>query len=603
MTSAHKTALATTILTLALAGSHSTSEAQGPPGRPQEPPGQERRRYVLEFNQFGPDASDAVRALGGEIAHEFPQFRMLAAWLPEAARTALQNNPNVSSIEEDPQRFPLADTKPYGISMVQADQVSDAGASNRKVCIIDSGYSLGHPDLPLDVAHGGSVTGVNDSGAGLWSQDGCGHGTHVAGTIAALGNGLGVLGVLPGGGISLHIVRVFGNNCGWAYASDLAAALNQCRVAGANVVNMSLGGSVSSTLERNAFDNAYAAGVLSIAAAGNAGNTAISYPAGYNSVVSVAAVDQNKALASFSQRNADVELAAPGVGVLSTVPWQEQNSLTVGGSVYNGIWMEFAARTTTTGVTGILANGGLCESAGSWGGRIVVCQRGNNTFASKVANVQAGGGVAAVIYNNVPGDLLGTLGSASSTPAIGITQTDGEALIASRIGQVGTFVSFRDETGGGYEAWDGTSMATPHVAGVAALIWSYYPNKTAADVRNALDASAEDLGPAGRDTSFGFGLVRAQAALDALANGSQPPPQPPPVNIVLSATRRGKRVDLSWSGATSSTMDIFRTNQLLVGGTANDGSYSDTIPGKGTYAYTVCQAGTATCSNTVTVVF
>lgn len=61
------------------------------------------------------------------------------------------------------------------------------------------------------------------------------------------------------------------------------------------------------------------------------------------------------------------------------------------------------------------------------------------------------------------------------------------------------------EPGSSYEAWDGTSMSTPHVAGVAALIWSYYPGKTNAQIREALRATAEDLGAAGRDNSFGYG--------------------------------------------------------------------------------------------------
>lgn len=603
MKGVHKTALATTLLTAALAGWHAYPEAQSPPGQTQAP-GQERRRYIVEFNQFGPGASGAVLAAGGDVAHEFPRFRKLAVWLPEPALAALQNNPNVISIEDDPQRFLLAQTVPYGISMVEANQVSymTGNGSDRKICIIDSGYSLGHPDLP----QGGNVTGVDDlapGGAGNWSVDRCGHGTHVAGTIAALGNGVGVLGVLPTNQISLHIVKVFGDSCGWAYSSDLAAALNQCQVAGANVVSMSLGGSVPNNLERDAFDEAFADGLLSVAAAGNAGSTAISYPAGYSSVVSVAAVDQNKALASFSQRNTDVELSAPGVGVLSTVPWVEENSVTVNDVPYNGTWIELSGRTGAGGVTGNLASGGLCDSVGAWAGKVVLCERGILTFSEKVDNVQAGGGLATVVYNNVPGGFLGTLVSPSPMPAMIITQADGQFLLQNRIGQPATFVSYRNETAGGYEAWDGTSMATPHVAGVAALVWSHYPTKTNVQVRNALNASAEDLGLVGRDTSFGYGLVRAKAALDNLSGAVEPPPQPPPPTPpTLSAVRRGKRVDLSWSPSGQGSVDIYR-GQLVIVTTANDGSHTDTISGKGTYSYQVCAAGTSTCSNIVTIVF
>ena len=594
MTGVHKTALATTFLIAVMTGWHAAPNAQGPG----QAPGQERRRYVVEFRQSGPGAAAAVRSAGGEVAHEFPEFRKVAAWLPEPALAVLQNNPNVVGIEVDPERYPFAETVPYGISMVQANQIS-APDTDLKVCIIDSGYSLGHPDLPQT-----GVSGVDDNVAGVWSHDGCGHGTHVAGTIAALGNGTGVVGVEPTGNLGLHIVRVFGDSCGWAYSSDLAAALQKCQAAGAKVVNMSLGGSVPNSLERAAFDAAYAAGVLPIAAAGNGGNTAISYPAGYESVMSVAAVDQTEALASFSQRNADVEIAAPGVGVLSTVPWLELNLVTVDNVTYNGTWIEFSGRTGTGGINGSLVNGGLCDTTGPWAGQIVLCQRGIITFSEKVDNVTASGGRAAVIYNNVPGEFSGLLMTDSTTPAIGITLADGQFLVANKLGQSANFVSYHDDTSGSYEAWDGTSMATPHVTGVAALVWSRNPNKTNAEVRNALNASAKDLGPAGRDTGFGYGLVQAAAADTLLKNGGSPPSQPPPTPpITLNAVRRGKRVDLSWSGAPGTTVDIRRNNSWLLT-TSNDGTHSDSISGKGSFVYQVCPDRTMIgCSNTVTVVF
>ena len=107
---------------------------------------------------------------------------------------------------------------------------------------------------------------------------------------------------------------------GWAYSSSLAAAANQCGDAGANVISMSLGGGRPSKLEMLAFERLQAKGVLSVAAAGNDGTGAILFPAGYPNVLMVGALDQNKAWAPFSQYNHKVELAAPGVGVLSTVP-------------------------------------------------------------------------------------------------------------------------------------------------------------------------------------------------------------------------------------------------------------------------------------------
>ena len=215
---------------------------------------------------------------------------------------------------------------PYGIRMVQADKISSPNAGAVTLCIIDSGYSQQHSDLK------DAVSSSTTTGTGTWNKDSCGHGTHVAGTVAAVGNSEGVIGANPG--VSLHIVKVFGNDslvedgsCNWTYSSTLVAALNACRSNGADVVSMSLGGGARSRTEENAFNTANDAGVLSIAAAGNAGNNTTSYPAGYNSVMSVAAVDANEVKASFSQANKDVEIAAPGVAVLSTTPWVDDNRL------------------------------------------------------------------------------------------------------------------------------------------------------------------------------------------------------------------------------------------------------------------------------------
>ena len=468
-------------------------------------------RYMVHFRDRGNHGA-AVRAAGGTPVHEFPELGVVAAWLPEPALQGLSRNPNVVAVEVDPLRYPLAQTSPYGISMVQADQVSEgASVGNVKVCVIDSGYHVGHEDL-----QDGNISGYPTG----WDTDGCGHGSHVAGTISALSNSVGVVGVLRSGSVPLHIVKVFGSNCAWSYASDLIDALTRCRNAGAKVVSMSLGGGGSSSAEQTAFNNAWAAGVLSVAAAGNGGNAAFSYPASYSSVVSVAAVDSAKNVAGFSQRNSQVDIAAPGVAVLSTVPFAETNTVTVGGTTHSGTWIENAAR--SNGVTGILTSGGLCTTTGAWSGRVVLCQRGTNSFFQKVQNVQASGGIGVVIYNNVAGGFSGTLGAGNSStiPAIGVSQADGQALVG-KLGQSATVVS-SNSSGSGYESWNGTSMATPHVSGVAALVWSHNTSWTNAQIRTALESTAEDRGAAGRDDSYGHGIVRAKAALDSLGGG--PPP-------------------------------------------------------------------------------
>ncbi|MGY3947320.1 peptidase S8 [Aeromonas allosaccharophila] len=355
----------------------------------------ERARYLV---QLKPGAEAAVLAqskgMGGELALQLPEQHALALWLPVTAAAALARNPNVLWVEPDAKRYASAETLPYGISMVQAPLLSDAAAGEVLVCIIDSGYSGNHPDLP----HGAQVQGSDNVGTGSWSSDENGHGTHVAGTIAAVGgNDMGVVGVLPAQNVPLHIIKVFGAN-GWAYSSNLVGALNACKQGMSNrgftrmVINMSLGGSVPSKTEEQAFNQAYGQNVLSVAAAGNAGNTSKSYPASYSSVVSVAAIDANKQLASFSQRNDQVELAAPGVAVLSTVPT-------------------------------------------------------------------------------------------------------------------------------GYAYYSGTSMATPHVVGVAALAWSQRLECSNDQLRQTLRSSAQDLGALGRDNSYGYGLIQARGGADRLALG------------------------------------------------------------------------------------
>jgi subtilisin family serine protease len=231
----------------------------------------------------------------------------------------------------------------------------------------------------------------------------------------------------------------------------------------------------------------------------------------------VAAIDSNKTVASFSQYNSDVELAAPGVGVLSTVPYLDVNSLTVGGVTYPGSHIEFSALGT---VSGALVAGGLCDATNTaWAGKVVLCERGTISFYDKVHNVQLSGGAAAAIYNNVAGSFSGTLGAGNTSTIIGISlsQADGQSLVANQIGQSATISSSHTAPASGYEYYDGTSMATPHVSAVAALVWGSKPTATNAQVRAALQQTAVDLGAAGRDNYYGYGLVQAKAAITALA--------------------------------------------------------------------------------------
>lgn len=466
-------------------------------------------RYIVAYKD---DAGRLAAEEAGRVALRLEKLNAVAVHLPEKAVTALSKNPHIEYVEEDAKRYMLGQTTPYGITMVQAPLVSDASAASVKVCIIDSGYSLGHEDLPTT-----NVSGTSDpGGAGNWFEDGSGHGTHVAGTISAVSNNVGVVGVMPGGTVALHIVRVFGNDGTWAYSSSLVTALNTCVSNGAKVVSMSLGGTTQSRTESRAFASAYAAGVLSVAAAGNDGNTRNSYPASYSSVISVAAIDDTMTVADFSQQNSQVELSAPGVHVLSTVPMGAGTVASVStqdGTSFVGSGMDGSPLGTVSGPLVDCGDGSsTCTGAG---GAVCLIARGTIAFSDKVLACQNGGGVAAVIYNNVAGDFLGTLGGVATTiPSMSVSDAAGATLLG-KLGQATTVAVEASN----YDFYDGTSMATPHVSGVAALIWSHNPTWTNQQIRDALAATAIDLGAAGRDNAYGFGLIQAKDALDYLSSG------------------------------------------------------------------------------------
>lgn len=518
------------VLVQNIAGQHSASVSPLP------------KRYIIKYKDDSSFMSFAnVTTKGTATANRLAQIGVVeanfnadinanVAQLNESQLNQLRNDPMVEYVEEDLPRRLLAQTQPYGIAMVQADQVDDSVASaannGKKICVIDSGLDLPHEDMGTN---GGTVTGTNNSGTGNWYKEGGPHGTHVAGTIAAINNGVGVRGVI-GSDPSLHIIKVF-NASGWGYSSDLVSAMNECKNAGSDVINMSLGGSGSSNSERNGIQAIADAGVLLIAAAGNDGNPANttdieSFPASYDSVMSVAAIDSSKALADFSQKNSQVEIAAPGVDVYSTYPegTGEVVSLSVGSSSYSVNAMENRGQATAPLYN--FATGEAIDNNAN--GKICLIERGNISFHDKVKNCQDSGGVGAIIYNNAAGSFGGTLGTSNQTsiPAVTATDTDG----ATMLGQTGASTTIDIGTGN-YGMMSGTSMASPHVAGVAALVWSHHPSCNADEIRNALNASAEDLGSAGRDVKFGYGLVQAKDAIDYIqtngcagGGGTTPPP-------------------------------------------------------------------------------
>jgi serine protease len=486
--------------------------------------------------EYAPDAGvqlvDAIRAEGGQVHYQFSRIDAMAVSVTPQLVDRLARNPNVISVEPDFKRYPaaasalLADPSteqvmPYGIERVQAPLVWAQGYEGEgvTVCIIDTGLYVDHEDIADATVLGGSSQDPDSE----WYEDGYGHGTHVAAIVNAADNDVGVIGVSPGKA-GLYTVKIFGQDGLWTYASDLVAAAFTCADQGADIINMSLSGSSGPNAERKAFDALYYEdGILSVAAASNDGTRQRVFPASYDSVISVAATDSDNVVAEFSNQNRWVELAAPGVGVLSAVSYVSDSWLFVGAEAYRGEPMEFAPYGT---VAGALADGGRClptDPPADWAGKVVLCERGDATFAEKVAQVMAGGGSAAVIYNNVPGPFFGTLGEAGDwLVAVSLSQEDGQAALAY-LGEEATVQNAPPAPGNGYEAWDGTSMATPHVAGVAALLWSANPAWTNVQIRDAMGRTALDLGEPGRDIAYGYGLVQAWDALQYLLGPGKGP--------------------------------------------------------------------------------
>ena len=357
-------------------------------------------KVLIGFKEKPGAAQQAmVRGVGGKIKYTYHIVDAIAASIPEKAIVALQNNPNVTHVELDIKVYALEEEldNSWGVEHIGAGDVHAFNkGSGVKVAIIDSGVDYTHEDLDdnfdPDLLGYDFVNNDNDP------MDDDGHGTHVAGTVAAEDNESGVVGVAPEA--KLYALKVLEGGSG--NYSDVIAALQWCVEKDIQVTNNSYGssGDPGDTVKA-AFDNAYnnynenGIRILHVAAAGNSGNPPgrgdnIIYPARYDSVIAVAATDQSDKRARWSSTGPDLELSAPGVAINSTL------------------------------------------------------------------------------------------------------------------------------LGGVYGEKSGTSMAAPHVAGTAALVWAAYPGWLNVDVRGQLEITADDLGEVGWDSKYGWGLVDAAEAVGVL---------------------------------------------------------------------------------------
>jgi subtilisin len=284
---------------------------------------------LLDTNAVTPAA---LRALDpAEVGYDVNEYEapIVTLRVTEKEAAALRKDPNVARVDDDGRMYALAfghdtgallfedqptvqaETVPAGINQIKAPLAWDVTRGKGvKVAVLDTGIDFDHPDLAAN--YKGGVSFVPDETSPM---DHNRHGTHCAGIIGAALNGAGVVGVAPAA--YLYAVKVL-NRSGSGNWSWLIAGLDWCINNGIHVASMSLGGTAPAAVQTMC-DLAFARGVLLVAAAGNSAGP-VEHPARYGSVIAVSAIDGANQLASFSCRGPEVELCAPGVQVLSTVP-------------------------------------------------------------------------------------------------------------------------------------------------------------------------------------------------------------------------------------------------------------------------------------------
>ena len=287
---------------------------------------------LIEFDhQPGPSDQALVRGHGGQVNHTYRFVPGIAATLPEAAMHALSNNPNVKSVVRDIGVSIHDEVTPWGVDRIDAEtiHVGDGVSEGVKgtgvtgsgviVGILDTGIDLDHPDLAPNIVD--SITFAGGKNA----DDKNGHGSHTAGTVAAVGNNnIGVIGVAPDA--SLYAIKVLGNSGSGNWANVIAGVEHAMDPDGDGYTGDHLGVTSNSygssgnpgSLVRAAFDAAAEIGVIHVASAGNSSGGAVGYPAKYASVIAVSATTDGNDLAGYSSVGPEVDFAAPGSGVLST---------------------------------------------------------------------------------------------------------------------------------------------------------------------------------------------------------------------------------------------------------------------------------------------
>ncbi|MFS1511357.1 S8 family peptidase [Chengkuizengella sp. SCS-71B] len=271
------------------------------------------KQYLVGF--YSEIDETLIKEAGGKIKKKYKYMPVVSVEMTDSAALEITKDINVEYVEEDGSIKASGQSTPWGVFSINATTVQENSISGKatKIGIVDTGIDYTHEDLFVV----GGETFVEGT---LDYNDDNGHGTHVAGIVAGLNNDKGVLGVAPN--VELYAIKVLDINRNGNY-SDLIAGIEWAVSNNLDIVNMSLGGNTHSKALEKALKNAYKSGVLLVAAAGNNGydkKGSIDYPAKYESVIAVGAIDKENNIYTRSSVGNKLELVAPGVDVFSTIP-------------------------------------------------------------------------------------------------------------------------------------------------------------------------------------------------------------------------------------------------------------------------------------------